>query len=241
MSAKRIKIEIWSDIMCPYCYLGKKAYNKALESFEHQELISVEWKAFELNPKIPKGKVYTLREYFDEYYGMPEGKVNAMLRNLQSISDTLGVPNGMEQALVANTRDAHRLIKLATEQGKGDKMAELLSEAYFVNGLNYGDAGVLTDLGVQAGLNAEEITALLKSDRFNYEVIQDVHEAANLGIDTVPFFLFNRTLGVRGSEPVDIYVKTLNDAYKKLFKEEEKEKDMSVKEGQSCSLDGVCS
>ncbi len=241
MAKKKMKIEVWTDIMCPYCYIGKIHYEKALQQFDHADEVELVWKAFQLNPNLPdKGNGYPVREYLTQTAGYPEENIDRMFDGVKHLAGEVGVTFNLPNAIAANTRDAHRLIKLAAKKGLDTVVLGKLSKAYFEEAKDYSDWELLVSIGTEAGLEEKEIRGMLKSDDYLYEIKQDMQEAANLGFDTVPTFLMDRRQAIVGSEPIDLYIKVLNKAYNNWKKREEEETTVEVTKGKSCSVDGTC-
>src|SRR5690554_5047191 len=214
MKQDKMKVEVWTDIMCPYCYIGKIHYEKALRQFDHADKIELEWKAFQLNPDLPdKGNGYPVKEYLINSVGYPEEGIKSMYDNLKKLSDDAGVKFNLTNAIAANTHDAHRLIKLAAKKGMDNAVLQKLSKAYFEEAKDYSDWNLLIEIGKEVGLDENEIRTMLESDQYSYEIKQDIQEAANLGFDTVPTFLMDERQAVIGSEPVELYLEVLNKAY----------------------------
>lgn len=238
----KMKIEVWSDIMCPYCYIGKLHYEKALQQFEYKDQIELEWKAFLLNPDLPgKGKGIPVMDYLHNTVGVSEEDIKKMNEQIAELAKENGVKSNLENAVAANSLDAHRLIKLAATKGLDSKVMSLLSKAYFEEAKDYSDHKILTEIGTTAGLDKKEIEKLLSSDDYAYEVKQDIQEANNLNFDTVPTFLFNRKHALVGSQPVGAFLKTLQKAFFKWQRQDLKEnEDVDVTQGKSCSIDGTC-
>ena len=238
----KMKIEVWSDIMCPYCYIGKLHYEKALQQFEYKDQIELEWKAFLLNPDLPgKGKGIPVMDYLHNTVGVSEEDTKKMNEQIAELAKENGVKSNLENAVAANSLDAHRLIKLAATKGLDSKVMSLLSKAYFEEAKDYSDHKILTEIGTTAGLDKKEIKKLLSGDDYAYEVKQDIQEANNLEFDTVPTFLFNRKHALVGSQPVGAFLKTLQKAFFKWQRQDLKENgNVDVTEGKSCSVDGTC-
>ena len=240
-----MKIEVWTDIMCPYCYIGKIHYEKALQQFEHADEIELEWKAFQLNPDLPdKGNGYPVKEYLTQTAGYPEESVNKMFDGIKVLADNVGVSFNLPNAIAANTRDAHRLIKLAAETGKDSSVLQKLSKAYFEEAKDYSDLELLVSIGKEAGLDETTMREMFNSDKYLYEIKQDIQEAGNLSIDTVPTFLMDRRQAIVGAEPVELFLEVMNKAYdgwkKRVEKEKEAEPQLEISKGMSCSADGMC-
>ncbi len=240
-----MKIEVWTDIMCPYCYIGKIHYEKALQQFKHADEIELEWKAFQLNPDLPdKGNGYPVKEYLTQTAGYPEENVNKMFDGIKVLADNVGVSFNLPNAIAANTRDAHRLIKLAAETGKDSFVLQKLSKAYFEEAKDYSDLELLVSIGKEAGLDETAMREMFNSDKYLYEIKQDIQEAGNLSIDTVPTFLMDRRQAIVGSEPVELFLEVMNKAYvgwkKRVEEEKEAEPQLEISKGISCSADGFC-
>lgn len=236
-----MKIEVWTDIMCPYCHIGKIHYEKALRQFDHSDEVEIEWKAFQLNPNLPdKGKGYPVKEYLMNSAGYPESEIENMFVNLRKLADDAGVPFNLPDSVAANTRDAHRLIKLAATKGVDSVVVGKLGKAYFEEAKDYSDWEVILSIGKEAGLEEEEIRQMLESDDFIYDITQDMQEAANLGFDTVPTFLMDRRQAIVGSEPVDLFLKVLKKAHDVWKNRVTLEKGLEITKGKSCSADGTC-
>jgi len=238
---EKMKIEVWTDIMCPYCYIGKAHYEKALQQFEHADEVELEWKAFQLNPDLPgKGQGYAVTDYLMNTMGLPEEKLNHMFNSVEKLAKDAGLNFNLPNAIAANSSDAHRLIKLAAKYGQDSKVLSILAKAYFEEAKDYSDHEFLINTGKEVGINEQEIRDMLDSDDYLYEIKQDIQEANNLGFDTVPTFLFDRKQAIVGSEPVDLFVKVLYKSYNNWQAAKNKTELIEIQKGQSCSIDGTC-
>lgn len=241
MESNKMKIEVWTDIMCPYCYIGKIHYEKALKQFEHADEVELEWKAFQLDTSLPdNGNGIPVEEYLIYQAGYPAEGIKSMYNSLRKLSDEAGVVFNLENAIAANTRDAHRLIKLASKKGVDSIVLNKLSKAYFEEAKDYSDRNLLLTIGTEAGLSKNEIIEMLDSDDYKYEIKQDMQEAANLGFDTVPTFLMDRRQAIVGSEPVQLFLDVLYKSYKAWKNRTNKVAEAEVIKGKSCSIDGTC-
>ena len=239
--SNKMKIEVWTDIMCPYCYIGKIHYEKALRQFAHADEVELEWKAFQLNPDLPdNGNGIPVKEYLTNQVGYPEERVESMYSSLKKLSDEAGVPFNLKNAIAANTRDAHRLIKLAAKKGMDTFVLGKLSKAYFEEAKDYSDRDLLVSIGKEAGLDKDEIIEMLDSDDYKYEIKQDIQEAANLGFNTVPTFLMDRRQAIIGSETIQLFIDVLNKAYKAWKNRTNEKENTEFIKGKSCSVDGTC-
>ncbi|UIR57178.1 DsbA family oxidoreductase [Sphingobacterium sp. SRCM116780] len=209
-----MKIEIWSDIVCPFCYIGKKRLEKALETFPHRDEVDIIWKSYQLHPQFPKDSDgVACIKYIKESKGLTQEETLAMMHQVQSIGKSLDIDLNFEKAIIVNTLNAHRLIHFAQENGKGNEMKEKLFQAHFSEGLDVNHSETLIKLATEVGLDSSQVEQLLDSDQYAYEVSQDIQEGVNLGLRGVPFFVFNQKFGVAGAQPLEIFEKTLRQAY----------------------------
>ena len=226
-----MKVEIWSDIMCPFCYIGKRNFEAALKEFDAKNEIEIEWKSFQLDPTIPKSfeKKVSTYEYLAERKGMPVERSKEMHDNIVETARKVGLTYNFEKAVVANSFDAHKLIQLAKTKGLGDAAEESLFKAYFSNGQDMSDHSTLVQLGNEIGLNEEEITAALVSEEFEAKVNFDVSEGSQLGVTGVPFFVFDRKYAVSGAQPIETFLNALKQSHAE-----------SKNEAPSCTPGGGC-
>ncbi len=235
-----MKIEIWSDIMCPFCYIGKKNYEKALSQFADAADIEIEWKSFQLDPEIPEGESYSNeREYLAARKGLSAAQVAGMLESVTATAAQAGVKMDFDRVIVANTLNAHRLLHFAGEKGMANDLKDRLFRAHFTDGLDVGDKEVLVRLAAEVGLNAEESRAVLAGDDYTYEVAQDIQEAGNIGVRGVPFFVFNRKYAISGAQPVEAFLQTLEKSHAE-WKETQPKAGFEISEGPSCSPETGC-
>lgn len=215
MSTTKMKVEIWSDIMCPFCYIGKRHYEAALKQFADSNNVELEWHSFQLDPTIQKQtKKVSVYQYLAERKGMSYEQSVKMHASVEQMAKEAGLNYAFDKAIIANSFDAHRLIQLAKKNNLGDVAEELLFKAYFTEGKDMGDATTLIALGKEIGLDEATVTATIKSDAYTEEVKADVAEAKKLGINGVPFFVFNRKYAVSGAQPVSVFTDVLNKSYK---------------------------
>ncbi len=241
MTTPKMKIEVWTDIMCPYCYIGKIHFERALQQFGHANEVELIIKSFQLSTDLPgKGKGYPVVDYLVNKAGYPESSINQMFENIEKLATNAGIKSNLRNSVAANTLDAHRLIKLASTKGLESEMMTLISKAYFEEAKDYSDIELLVSLGTQVGLKEQSIREMLDSDMYAKEVAQDIKEAHELNIDTVPTFLFERKYAIIGSEPISTFLDTLNKAYDNWKSSSNGNTDINVTKGKSCPIDGVC-
>ncbi|MDM1045331.1 DsbA family oxidoreductase [Myroides sp. 1354] len=209
-----MKVEIWSDVMCPFCYVGKKHFENALEQLPFKDKIEVEWKSFQLDPTLPiEGASQSTIDYLVNRKGMPKEQIEGMMNHLQQAGAAVGIDFKQDISIPVNTFRAHRLIHFAQSKGKGNEMEEALFLAHFTEGKNVGKMEVLTELATSIGLDKEEVVALLSSENQTQEVKNDIEEAQALGISGVPFFVVDRKYGISGAQPIDTFAEALTQAY----------------------------
>jgi len=236
-----MKVEIWSDVMCPFCWIGKHLYETALSQFPHKDKIETEWMSYQLDPDIPENmdkKVKTL-EYLSERKGMNLDDVSTMTKRITEKGREHGLDFNFDKTVVANTFKAHRILQLAKEKGLSEKAENRFFKAYFSEGNDFGDENILVELGKETGLSEEDVKLALNNEIYAYKVKQDIQEAHNIGLTGVPFFVFNRRYGISGAEPLHIFTQTLNQAYEE-WEKSNTNSGLNISSGQSCSIDGEC-
>lgn len=208
-----MKIEIWSDVMCPFCYIGKKNFENALDELPFKDKIDVEWKSFQLDPSLETGVSTTTAEYFRDKKGFPEAQAKQMTAQVTEMGKSVGIDFNFENAIITNTFPAHKLIHLAKKKNLGAEMEEELFKAHFLDGKNIGDEKILINLGENLGLKSEDITEALSNQEIDLEVKHEIIEASQLGISGVPFFVIDQKYGVSGAQPVETFKEAITQAY----------------------------
>lgn len=211
-----MKIEIWSDVMCPFCYIGKRKFEKALSQFEGKEQVVVEWKSFQLNPDLVTDPSKNTIQHLSESKGWTMDYTRKSIDYVKNMAKEVGLNYNFEKAVVANSFDAHRFIQFAKSKGKGDLAEEHLFKAYFVEGKNTADHQVLLNIAKEIGLDPTETKSVLESQQFAQEVREDIAESEKLGITGVPFFVVNRQFGISGAQDSQVFLDTLNKAWSQL-------------------------
>ena len=204
-----MKVEIWSDVVCPWCFIGKRRFETALDRFEHRADVEVEFRSFELNPNAEFQPEGTLEEALARKYGVSLEQAHAMNARVVDAAAGEGLQYRFDIARRGNTFDAHRLIHLAAADGLQAAMKERLMAAYFMEGRAIGDRDTLVELAAEVGVDPGRARAALDSDEYADDVRADEREAAELGITGVPFFVINRRYGVSGAQPPEVMLKAL--------------------------------
>ena len=207
-----IHVEIWSDVACPFCYIGKRRFEQALAQFPGREEVTVSWKSFQLAPDLVTDPSKSIYQYLAERKGWSIEQARDINKQVVNMAAASGLHYQMDKIVVTNTRNAHRLLQFAKQQGKGDALKEALLNAYFCEGKNTDDKTTLLALAQHVGLDENESRAVLESDRFNDAVDADIMEAQRIGVRGVPFFVFNRSFAISGAQESDAFLEGLEKA-----------------------------
>ena len=230
-----MKVEIWSDVVCPFCYIGKCKFEKALEGFDAKEKVEIVWRSFQLDPDMKYVPGQSVHEYLGKRKGGSAAEGKRMNDAMTAMAKEVGLEYDFDRAIITNTMDAHRLIHLAKEHGMQGQMKERLFKAYYTEGENVGDMDTLVQLGVEVGLPADEIRSILQSDTYKQEVKMDQALAAQVGARGVPFFVFNDKYALSGAQPPEVFAQVLD----KVWEEEKPQVIGEAGEGY-CNVDGTC-
>ena len=207
-----MKIEVWSDYVCPFCYIGKKQLEKAIKNSGYDGQIDVEFKSFLLDPTTPIDTEESIYTSLARKYNMSEQEAENMTTNVASRAKEVGLDYNFDDMKTANTTAAHRLAKLAAEQGKAEIYNERLMKAYFLEGEAIGRHDVLKRLAKEAELDMETVQRVLESNEYEEAIEQDIYEAQQIGVRGVPFFVFNNKYGVSGAQPQGLFEQTIEQA-----------------------------
>lgn len=206
-------VEVWSDVVCPFCYIGKRELERALERFPHRDRVRVEWKSFELDPTAPARSAEDTYAMLARKYGMSREAARQRTADVVARAATLGLHYDFDRVVLTNSFHAQRLIQLAKAHGLGDAAEELLFKAYFTEGADIGDAATLVRLAGAIGLDAAEAAAMLDSGAYGEAVRADEREAQQLGIRGVPFFVIDRKVAVSGAQSAEHFLAALQQAW----------------------------
>ncbi|MDF2448751.1 MAG: DsbA family oxidoreductase [Bacteroidota bacterium] len=208
-----MKVEIWSDVMCPFCYIGKRKFEKALEQFPHKDKITVIWKSYQLDPDSVTDTSLNAIDHLAHRKGWSKEQANEATQHVSGIAKEVGLEFHFEKAVVANSFDAHRLSHLAKKYNKQNDLEEKLFAAYFTEGKNTGDYNTLLQIGKELNIDEKEITDVLNSEAFANEVNHDIMEAQQIGVRGVPFFVIDRKYAVSGAQEPDTFLNALTKAF----------------------------
>ncbi len=210
MQAKpKIEVDIWSDIVCPFCYIGKRHFEQALEQAGLSDSVEVTWHSFELDPSAETKPGASIYEELGRRKGWSPEQSREIHNQVTEKAKEAGLDYQFDKTVPANSRNAHRLLHLAKKHGVQDDVKERLLKAYFTDGENIDDYEFLAETGVSAGLAKEDIQSILKNEKYDQEIRQDIEDARKIGIQGVPFFVLSRKYAVSGAQPVDVFVQAL--------------------------------
>lgn len=233
-----MKVDIWSDIRCPFCYVGKKNFEKALANFPEKTNIEVNWHSFQLDPKMITEVDKNALENFSERKGVSISQAKEMYNHVNNAGKMAGIDFDLEGQKVANSYKGHLLLQFAATKNLANEMEEELFKAQLVEGKNIDDEDVLVEIGKSLFLNEEEIKAALHSDDYKFAVSQDISLAQQMGINAVPFFVINDKYGVSGAQPSEVFQEVLEKSWEEFSKGDQGLK--IIHRGESCDVEGNC-
>ena len=205
-------VEVWSDVACPWCYIGKRRFERALAGFDGAADVDVTWRSFQLDPSIPPGTRVNHDKMLADKYGVSAEQVRAMNDRVVGLAAVEGLEYHFDRYVTVNTLDAHRMSHLARSQGLGPEMHERLFRAQFVEGAVLDDPDTLVRLAVEVGVDEAAAREVAESDAYADEVAGDIREAKMLGVSGVPFFAIDRRFGISGAQPTELFASALEQA-----------------------------
>lgn len=206
---KKVKVEIWSDVVCPFCYIGKRKFEAAVEKMSLQNQIEVEWKCFQLDPTTVPNEKIDVFDYLATRYGKDREWSVQMHKSVVEQAKSVGLEYNFDKAKITNTHKAHQLAQLAKSINQGDALEELLFQAYFTEGKDLNKLETLIELGEKVGLSSDDIRYNLEKQVYFQAVEQDIEEAQTIGVKGVPFFVFDRIYAISGAQDVSVFQNTL--------------------------------
>lgn len=230
-----LRVDVWSDIACPWCYVGKRHLEQALARFPSREGVEVLWRAFELDPSAPAELPAEIpySERLAKKYGSSREEAERMIRRMTATAAQDGLDFRFDRIRPGNTFDAHRVVHLAQERSKQDAVKERFFRGYLSEGASIGNHETLIRLAAEAGLDDEEVRATLASDAYALDVREDEEEATELGIRGVPFFILGGRYAISGAQPADVLLRALSLAWQDITGEP-----VQVGEGEVCGPEG---
>ncbi len=235
----KMKVEIWSDVICPFCYIGKRTFEMAMAQMPQRENIEVIWKSFQLQPDLITDPSKNTIEHLAQSKGWTMAYTKNAVSQVLSMAQEVGLQYNFDKAVVANSFDAHRLSHYAAQHNKGNEMEEQLFKAYFIDGKNTADHATLTQLAAEIGLNESEVKDVLSSNKYADAVRQDIYEASQVGVSGVPFFVFNNKYAVSGAQESRIFLEVLQKSFSEWNADNGKSS-LQIKEGAVCTPQGEC-
>lgn len=203
--------------MCPFCYIGKRRFDTAMEQFAHKDKVEVVWKSYMLSPDMQTDPSKNINQFLAEHKGILVEEAAEMNAYVTNMAAQTGLTYNFDTAIPANTFNAHRFIHFAADYGKAAEAEEKLFAAYFTEGRNIDDATTLVDIALELGLDTDKLAHAMSSQGYVQEVVADITEAQNIGVQGVPFFVFNRKYAISGAQPTEAFLETLE----KVFAEEQ--------------------
>jgi predicted DsbA family dithiol-disulfide isomerase len=208
-----MKVEIWSDIACPWCYIGRVRFEKALAQFPHRDQVEVIWRSYELDPYAPREATHTVNEGLAKKYGVSVEEAETMVARTARVGAQEGLELRFDRVQPVRTFDAHRLLHLAAKHGVQGKLSERLHKAHFTDGENVADHETLVRLGAEVGLDADEVRQMLASDAHAGDVRADIQRGMAFGCQGVPYFVIDERYAVSGAQMPDVFLGALHRAW----------------------------
>ena len=232
-----MNINIWSDVRCPFCYIGKRKFEMALDKFPHKDKVNVSWQSFELDPNLETRTDVNAIDYISKIKGISREDAEGMHLHVTQVAKEVGLDFNFDKAVVANSFNAHRLIQFAKVHQKGNEVEEALFKSHFIEAKNIDDTDTLVAIGMSIGLEEKEVKEVLASDAYSKEVRRDEMQAQKMGIGGVPFFVLNNKYGVSGAQSPETFLEVLEESWKDF---EATNEPLIIKQGESCAADGEC-
>ena len=214
-----MQINIWSDIRCPFCYIGKKNFEEALQQSGLAGEVEVFWRSFELDPNLKVEEKINYADFFSKAKGISKEQANSMFDNVVEMGKSVGIHFELNDAIVANSFDSHRLIQYAKTENLAAETVDAVFRAHFLQGKDIDSKDVLLKIAEEVGLNKEVAKDVLESDKFGDRVRQDEHQAQHIGIKGVPFFVFNDKYAISGAQPTEAFLETLQKSFSEFSDE----------------------
>jgi predicted DsbA family dithiol-disulfide isomerase len=209
-----MRVDIWSDVICPFCYVGKARFEKALSSFDHRDEVEVVYHSFELDPGYPQDSTETTFAMLRKKYGMSEADARAAESRVAAMAEAEGLGFQSERP-VGNTFDLHRVLHLGLAKGVQAQLLDAVNEAYFAQGRQVFDRDVIEEIAAKTGLDAAAAGDVIDGDGYADDVRRDELQARELGVSGVPFFVFDMALGVSGAQPTEMFASALQQAWQR--------------------------
>lgn len=208
----KVIVDIWSDVVCPFCYVGKRKMEKAIAELNATAQVQINWHSFQLDPNFPKGQSMSTTEYLVKRKGYPKDQVVIMQKQVADLGKEYGINFQFEQAKSFNTGDVHRLIHWAKKEDKANELKEKLMHTYFTNGVDLNDVNNILTLVAEIGLDTSKARSVLQGTEYQTEVENDIRKGREIGITGVPYFLINGKQSISGAQRDEVFIKALSSA-----------------------------
>ena len=232
-----MRVDIFSDIRCPFCYVGKKKFENALEKFSNNKDIEVVWHSFQLDPYLKSQPERDPYDFFTEAKGISLQQAKMMHQHAYNAGKEAGINFNFDNQKVANSYKGHLLIQLAKSKGLANEMEEELFKAQFINAKNIDDDNDLIEIGKNVGFTEDEVKDALNSEIFKNKITEDEYLSRQIGVRAVPFFVFNDKYGVSGAQSPEVFLEVLEKSYEEFSAGD---KGLQLIQGDSCDVDGNC-
>lgn len=235
-----MKVEIWSDVVCPFCYIGKRHFEAALAQFPDTKDIEISWKSFQLDPSVSAQEAgQTHMDYLAKKRGWSMEQTREALGSVTNMAAASGLDYKLEHTKVVNTFNAHRLLQFASAKGLGDQAEELFFKAYFTEEKDIADEAVQLEIFEKLGLTPADRETALQDEQYAKAAHADIAEARQIGVNGVPFFVFDRKYAISGAQPVEAFLQTLTQSHSE-WREKNPEIKLDIQSGPSCDINGNC-
>jgi len=235
----KMEVEIWSDVMCPFCYIGKRKFETALKQFKYQSDVKIVWHSFQLAPEIKTQPDVNIHQFLSEHKGMSLEQAKEMNDHVTQLAKQVDLVYNFDKSIVANSFNAHRFTHFAKQYDKQNEAEEILFRSYFTDGKNIDDYPTLIRLGEEIGLDTSALKAALENGSYADDVKTDIYEAQQVGVQGVPFFVFNRKYAVSGAQESNAFLETLEKSFAE-WRKENPLSELKISEGAVCKPDGTC-
>ncbi len=209
-------VEIWSDVVCPFCYIGKKKLEKALSLFENREHVEIIWRSYQLYPDAKTQANKTIYEFMAEKHGITTEQIKNEYGFINDMAAEVGLKYKLDKAPLVNTRNAHRLLQIAKLQGKANETEELLFKSYFIENKNIDDFNILKDIAENLGINTTNLESELLSSAHDDAINSDIYQSKQIGVRGVPFFLINNKISISGAQDVSVFIDGLSKEWNQI-------------------------
>lgn len=238
IGGKGMKIEMFTDFVCPFCYIGKVQLEKAIRQAGYEGQVEIEYKAYQLDPNAPKHNASNYLDSLRAKFDGNETKMASLMDSIQGRASEVGLTYNFEEMKVANTEKLHRLVKWAQDFKKGNELFDLLTDGYFTKGLDLNDENQVMQRVAQLGLDVTQAKEVYETEAYQSQIDVDRYDAMQIGVQSVPFFVFENRYGIIGAEPDEVFIKTLHQAAE--IAGDKPTLNMMGTSGAACDMDGNC-